>query len=331
MLAEKSPVFLLASPEPEMLNKYEPLMLGMGAHVQVVMTAPAALAAIMVAKPPDLVLLDVDLPGMPIERLLAAARASQEGQSFPIVLVTDVMTQTWIDRVAEGMLDDLVPNRAQASWMQFRLSQAIRLHHMKREAEMLRESVVLNAQRDRLTGVFNREAMLAMLFRETDRVQRQNGAMCLVLFDVDDFGHWNSRLGVDACDELLCQIVARTNRLLRSYDLLGRPGMDEFLIALPGCGNANAVMLAERLRLEVFSRETGGARDDTVLWRVNPACGSSGDIFVADFGRRVAGLVGAWDSGRDGDGLVEIRGTHPQCSGSDTHCVQDGATSARNS
>ena len=254
MLAEKSPIFLLASPEPEMLNKYEPLMLGMGAHVQVVMTAPAALAAIMVAKPPDLVLLDVDLPGMPIERLLAAARASQEGQSFPIVLVTDVMTQTWIDRVAEGMLDDLVPNRAQASWMQFRLSQAIRLHHMKREAEMLRESVVLNAQRDRLTGVFNREAMLAMLFRETDRVQRQNGAMCLVLFDVDDFGHWNSRLGVDACDELLCQIVARTNRLLRSYDLLGRPGMDEFLIALPGCGNANAVMLAERLRLEVFSQ-----------------------------------------------------------------------------
>src|SRR5579863_2509112 len=89
MLAEKSPIFLLASPEPEMLNKYEPLMLGMGAQVQVVMTAPAALAAMLVAKPPDLVLLDVDLPGMPIERLLAAVRVSEEGQNIPIVLVTD--------------------------------------------------------------------------------------------------------------------------------------------------------------------------------------------------------------------------------------------------
>ena len=67
-----------------------------------------------------------------------------------------------------------------------------------------------NAQLDRLTGVYNRETLLAMLFRETDRVQRMNSAMCLVLFDIDDFGHWNSRLGVDACDELLCQVATRT-------------------------------------------------------------------------------------------------------------------------
>jgi diguanylate cyclase (GGDEF)-like protein len=75
----------------------------------------------------------------------------------------------------------------------------------------------------------------------------------MILFDIDDFGHWNSRLGSDACDDLLCQVVGRTTRLMRSYDLLGRPGMDEFLVALPGCIPANAVMLAERVRLEVFS------------------------------------------------------------------------------
>jgi two-component system, cell cycle response regulator len=254
MLAEKSPVFLLASPEPEFLKKTEPVLLSMGAQVQVVMTAPAALAAVMTPKPPDLALIDVDLPGMPIEQLLAAARASEGGQHYPIVLISDVITQTWIDRAAEGMVDDLAPRHADSPWLQFRLTHALRLYHIKREADSLRESAVINAQLDRLTGVYNREAMLAMLFRETDRVQRHNTAMCLVLFDVDDFGHWNSRLGVDTCDEFLCQIVARTNRLLRSYDLLGRPGMDEFLIALPGCGIANAMMLAERLRLEVFSQ-----------------------------------------------------------------------------
>jgi len=254
MLAEKSPVFLLASPEPEFLLKTEPVLISMGAQVQVVMTAPAALAAMMAPKPPDLVLLDVDLPGMPIERLLAGAHASTEGKRYPIVLITDVVTQTWIERVAEGMVDDLAPRHAHSSWLQFRLTHALRLHHVKMEAESLRESAVMNAQLDRLTGVYNREAMLAMLFRETDRVQRHNTAMCLVLFDVDDFGHWNSRLGVNTCDELLCQVVARTNRLLRSYDLLGRPGMDEFLISLPGCGIANAQMLAERLRFEVFSQ-----------------------------------------------------------------------------
>jgi diguanylate cyclase (GGDEF)-like protein len=57
-------------------------------------------------------------------------------------------------------------------------------------------------------------------------------------------------------------VVARTARLLRSYDLLGRVGKDEFLLGLPGCSSANAVTLAERLRQEVFSlpfRSTGEA------------------------------------------------------------------------
>jgi two-component system, cell cycle response regulator len=254
MLAEKSLLFLLASPEPEFLNATEPVLIGMGAHVQVVMTAQAALAAIEASIAPDLVILDVDLPGMPVDQFLARARCSAQGERFPIVLITDVMTQSWIERVTEGVLDDIILRSIHGSWLHFRICHAMRLHHVQREAESLRESAATNAQLDRLTGVYNREAMLAMLFRETDRVQRQNNSLSLVLFDVDDFGHWNSRLGVDACDELLCQIVSRSNRLLRSYDLLGRPGMDQFLIALPGCGTANAVMLAERLRLEVFSQ-----------------------------------------------------------------------------
>lgn len=70
----------------------------------------------------------------------------------------------------------------------------------------------------------------------------------MILFDIDDFGHWNSRLGAEACDDLLRQVVARTSRMLRSYDVFGRPGKDEFLVALPGCTQALAAMMAERLR-----------------------------------------------------------------------------------
>ena len=117
----------------------------------------------------------------------------------------------------------------------------------------MRDAALRCAQLDHLTGVYNRETLLAMLFRETDRVQRSHSDLCLVLFDIDDFGHWNSRLGVDACDELLCQVASRTAALLRSYDVLGRPGMDAFLVALPLCAPANAMTLTERLRDEVFS------------------------------------------------------------------------------
>ncbi|HEY1648869.1 MAG TPA: GGDEF domain-containing protein [Terracidiphilus sp.] len=112
-----------------------------------------------------------------------------------------------------------------------------------------------HAQLDGLTGVYGREALLALLFRETDRVQRMHTALSVVLLGIDDFGdcdQWDSRPGLEVCDGLLRQVAGRTSRLLRSYDLLGHAGKDQFLIALPGCGAIEATRLAERLRDAVF-------------------------------------------------------------------------------
>jgi diguanylate cyclase (GGDEF)-like protein len=229
------------------------VLLAIGARVEVVLTAEAALAAIIAAIPPNLALLDSNLPGMKMDRLLTLARTQVSAKRVPIVLISDIVTQEWIDRLAEGVIDDLIPRASESSYWRLRIDLLLRAKRLAHELDVHREAAVLNAQTDRLTGVYNREAMLALLFRETDRVQRMKGALSMILFDIDDFGHWNSRLGADACDNLLCHVVSRTARLLRSYDLLGRPGMDEFLIALPGCDTANAAILAERLRVEVFA------------------------------------------------------------------------------
>jgi len=253
MPAHSQSRFVLASSDPALLAALEPALLASRVRVEIALSAQAALAALAKPDPPALVLLDACLPGMLLGQWLARVRAQMDGLSFPIILITDTVTQEWIDRLAEGAVDDLVPRSAELSYWQLRIDLALRNQRMAQELESLRDSSLRNAQLDRLTGIYNREALLAMLFRETDRVQRSNSSMSLVLFDIDDFGHWNSRLGVDACDELLCQVAARTGVLLRSYDLLGRPGMDEFLVALPNCSPANAMVLTERLRGEVFS------------------------------------------------------------------------------
>lgn len=253
MLANKPLTFLLASPDPALLNAVEPVLMAAGVRVEVVLSAQAALAAMTAPKSPGLALLDANLPGMAMGQLLAAVCAEVGGKRFPVVLIADSVTEEWIDRLSEGVIDDLILRADEIAYWKLRLDLVLRTHGLAHELDTLREAAALNAQLDRLTGVYNREALLAMLFRETDRVQRQNSSLCIVLFDIDDFGHWNSRLGADACDELLCQVVARTKRLLRSYDLLGRPGMDEFLVVLPGCSTTNAMMLAERLRMDVFS------------------------------------------------------------------------------
>jgi diguanylate cyclase (GGDEF)-like protein len=253
MLANSTPVYLLASPDRALLADLEPVLAADGARVEIFLSAEGALLALTAAHAPTLALIDVNLPGMEIGQLLAMARTKAVGRRYPIVLISDTVTQEWTDRLAEGIIDDLVPRSAEPSFLRLRLQAVLREHHRSRELEMLREANALNAQMDRLTGIYNRETMLSMMFRETDCVQHMNSSLCMILFDIDDFGHWNSRLGSETCDELLCEVVTRTSRLLRSYDLLGRAGKDEFLIALPGCSSVNAVIMAERLRMDVFS------------------------------------------------------------------------------
>ena len=245
--------FLLASPDPALLSAVEPVFLSAGARVQVVLSSDALLPLIEAPSPPDVLLLDDTLPGMPLGQLLAAVRSGCTTARLPILLISGTVTQESIDRLTEGAIDDLILRTAEPAYWQLRLDLVLRNRRLGCELESLQEAALRSAQLDRLTGVYNRETLLAMLFRETDRAQRMNSPISLVLFDIDDFGHWNSRLGVDACDELLCQVVTRTSPLLRSYDLLGRPGMDEFLIVLPACATANAMALTERLRVEVFA------------------------------------------------------------------------------
>ena len=240
--------FLLASGDPFLLHAIEPALLAAGARVPVVLSADAALAAMTAPDPPSLALLDVSLPGMATGQLLAAARAEEIGCPFPIILLADSVTDEWLEWLRLGVIDDLVPRRCEAPFWRMRIDLALRAFHKAREAESLRKAIIEHSQFDELTGAYNRSTLLAQLFRETDRVQRMGTSLCGILFDIDDFGHWNARLGAQACDTLLINAIARIQRLLRSYDLLGRMGSDDFLAVLPGCSPINAVLLAERIR-----------------------------------------------------------------------------------
>jgi diguanylate cyclase (GGDEF)-like protein len=125
------------------------------------------------------------------------------------------------------------------------------------------DASIMIDQWDSLTGAEDRATVLAALFRETDRVQRMKTPLAILLLAIDEFDpsasplsvslSWPSILATPAGDGLLCQVAQRIKRLLRSYDLLGRVGKDELLLALPGCDSFNATMLAERLSLDVFA------------------------------------------------------------------------------
>lgn len=124
----------------------------------------------------------------------------------------------------------------------------IRSNNM-RDLEFQTETAAINPQMSPTT----RDALLSILFRETDRAQRMKTPLCLILLGIDDVGHWNLQLGGSVCGDLLSEVARRASRILRSYDVLGRFANDEILVILPGCGTSDAMLLAERLSVDVFT------------------------------------------------------------------------------
>jgi two-component system, cell cycle response regulator len=241
---------LLASADTLLALELQRVLNAQGLWVQTAVDTVTALAAIETLEEAAAILLDIRLDGA--ARLLAAMHESGIHRRCPIAAVAEQVSDEWSARLREGLIDNIVPRIADAAAWKQHLSTMEQGHRLLCELEELRAASLKELRHDRLTGVFNRETMLKLLFRETDRVQRLRGALCLVLLDIDDFANWNEKLGREACDGLLREVSARVALLLRSYDLLGRTGADEFLLALPGCGTVNASMLAERLQIEVF-------------------------------------------------------------------------------
>ena len=121
--------------------------------------------------------------------------------------------------------------------------------------DRVRERLDYLATHDALTGVLARGATLVMATREIARAMRRPAAMSLVIADLDFFKAINDRFGHQAGDQVLKAFATRVNELLRTTDLLGRYGGEEFLVFLPDTDAATAVKVAERIRSAVQEME----------------------------------------------------------------------------
>jgi diguanylate cyclase (GGDEF)-like protein len=108
---------------------------------------------------------------------------------------------------------------------------------------------------DELTGLQNRRYIMEQLESEYQRAVRTGTSLALVLIDIDHFKKVNDTYG-HAAGDLVLKAVARDIRdNLRAYDLLGRIGGEEFLIASPGSTLDEAAACAERIREKIRGGE----------------------------------------------------------------------------
>jgi diguanylate cyclase (GGDEF)-like protein len=108
---------------------------------------------------------------------------------------------------------------------------------------------------DELTGLKNRRHIMEQMNKEYQRVVRTGGTLSLILLDIDNFKEVNDSFGHAFGDRVLRAVAQEMQGGLRSYDLLGRIGGEEFLIASPGSTLDDAAGLAERIRQKIKGRK----------------------------------------------------------------------------
>lgn len=100
---------------------------------------------------------------------------------------------------------------------------------------------------DALTGVANRRAVIAALDRDVARAIRTREPIALMMVDIDHFKQVNDRYGHPMGDQVLCSVVNVLRERVRSQDLVGRYGGEEFLVVLPDTTIKGAYLLALQL------------------------------------------------------------------------------------
>jgi diguanylate cyclase (GGDEF)-like protein len=170
------------------------------------------------------------------------------------------------------------------------------LSHRRHRAELIRL-----AERDELTGLLNRRAIVRKAVELLTRARESKGSLIIGLADLDHFKSINDRFGHAVGDQLLQRFAAALRTALHSREFFGRYGGEEFLVLFPNSTLDQARQSAEKLlgtlrdqRLRVDDQ------DVTVTLSLGLACYEAGDVLFDQIARRAdIALYVAKTQGRD--------------------------------
>lgn len=178
--------------------------------------------------------------------------------------------------------------------------------------ERIADELRVMAATDPLTGLFNRRPFEQLGEKLVADALRKGRPLTLLLLDADHFKQINDAFGHGTGDTVLRQLAATLHQQLRSADLIGRIGGEEFAALLPDTATGHALQVAERLRLAV---ERMGIQTLGMAVEVRVSIGLAAlekvDVVSSDPGEQFAELIRAADlamyaAKRDGRNRVAV-------------------------
>ena len=215
-----------------------------------VITSTDSLAALplTIEHQPELLLLDIMMPGLSGLELLGLLKANNLTDSIPVLMVTARTQGADVKAALEAGAFDYVKKPLDEVEIVARVRSALRYkHHQDRLLEM--------ATHDSLTGLFNHRLLIELLERELATARRKEQTVAFCMVDIDHFKALNDTWGHQAGDHVLQEISHLLSEGLRKSDPVGRYGGEEFGVVLGGCEPEKAQVLCERLRASIEAHD----------------------------------------------------------------------------
>lgn len=195
--------------------------------------------------PPDLVLLDVVMPGMDGLEVCRRLKAHPDTEAIPVIFVTGGTDMADENACWEAGGVDFVNKPVNQLTLRHRVHAHLKI---KFQADALRAM----AFADGLTGIANRRLFDETLDAEWRRCCRSGARLAVLMIDVDFFKRYNDRYGHQAGDDCLRRVAAALKASLsRPFDLVARYGGEEFTCLLPETDAEGALVTAQRLETAV--------------------------------------------------------------------------------
>ena len=195
--------------------------------------------------PPDLILLDVMMPGMDGYQVCRELKLNPSTANIPVIFIS---AKNEVAAEAKGLAIgavDYITKPVSPPIIKARVRTHLKLKAM---TDRLTSLLAL----DGLTGLPNRRHFDKRLKEEWRRTSRTGAPFSIVMMDVDHFKQYNDNYGHSAGDECLRQVaIALKGVVQRSAEMVARYGGEEFVALLPSVDEAGGAQLGERFRQRV--------------------------------------------------------------------------------
>jgi diguanylate cyclase (GGDEF)-like protein len=196
---------------------------------------------------PDVVLLDVILPGMSGFDVTKRLRAAERTRVLPVLLITSLTeTEDKIKGIEAGC-NDFIPKPFDKSELLARVKSMLNLKYAYDELRAANKRLEELSVTDPLTGVYNRRYLFDRLDAEIKRAYRGKTTLSCLIIDIDHFKAINDERGHLAGDAVIKRLADFLKNNVRSTDIVARYGGDEFMLVIPETSEEGARVLAGKL------------------------------------------------------------------------------------